>query len=463
MSQFRSKPKPDEPTKDASARNEYIPNFISKKPFYIDDALASDSDYLDHQRLQSQNNADTIEKSTWYDRGRAGQAATKYRKGACENCGAVDHKKKDCLQRTRKKGAKWTGQDIAADKRVQDINLGWDAKRDRWNGFDARDYDKVVAEYAAMEELPKPVGGGDDTNNPDKNDRDGALYADEADMSRHQPSSTRQLRLREDTANYLLNLDADSANYDPKTRTMADSGAGGDAAAALVAEQGFARAAGDAAEFEKAARYAWEAQERGDKDAAHLQANPTAGALNRKRELEADEAKKSATKKMLLDKYGVQESYAVKDKTSVVENETYVEYDSRGRVKGHGAVGKKKSMYVEDVLINNHTAVWGSWWRDFKWGYACCHSVMKNSYCVGPEGLKAVLEAEAQSQLVSTNETRHTDATDDQQIRRIEDAKTTTKPIKPSDQVTEEQMEEYRRQRTAENDPMAKFLAEGAS
>lgn len=89
---------------------------------------------------------------------------------------------------------------------------------------------------------------------------------------------------------------------------------------------------------------------------------------------------------------------------------------------------------------------------------------MKNSYCVGPEGLKAVLEAEAQSQLVSTNETRHADAKhDDQQVRRIEDAKTTKQPVKPSDEVTDEQMEEYRRQRTAENDPMAKFLAEGAS
>lgn len=31
---------------------------------------------------------------------------------------------------------------------------------------------------------------------------------------------TRNLRIREDTAKYLLNLDVNSAHYDPKTRSM---------------------------------------------------------------------------------------------------------------------------------------------------------------------------------------------------------------------------------------------------
>ena len=31
----------------------------------------------------------------------------------------------------------------------------------------------------------------------------------------------------------------------------------------------------------------------------------------------------------------------------------------------------------------NHTSVWGSYWRDGEWGYACCHQFVKNSYCTG--------------------------------------------------------------------------------
>ena len=35
--------------------------------------------------------------------------------------------------------------------------------------------------------------------------------------------TTRNLRIREDTAKYLRNLDPDSAYYDPKTRAMREN------------------------------------------------------------------------------------------------------------------------------------------------------------------------------------------------------------------------------------------------
>lgn len=109
---------------------------------------------------------------------------------------------------------------------------------------------------------------------------------------------------------------------------------------------------------------------------------------------------------------------------------------------------KAKSRYEEDVLINNHTAVWGSWWHDGQWcvrraatagwlagglagcrraagrkdcfaapatrsrrptvhthapppcracrGYACCHSSVKQSYCVGAAGRQGSKDAAEQ-------------------------------------------------------------------
>ena len=59
------------------------------------------------------------------------------------------------------------------------------------------------------------------------------------------------------------------------------------------------------------------------------------------------------------------------------------------------------------MRINNHTTVWGSWWHDGAWGYACCHSTVKNSYCTGQIGAAA---AEAQAhQLAANMEARATE------------------------------------------------------
>lgn len=279
-------------------RNEYIPSFISKKPFYVDEETGND--YLEHQRLQKTS----ADQSKWYDRGkRTGPAATKYRKGACENCGAMTHKTKECLSRPRKQGARWTGKDIQADELVQDVNMGWDAKRDRWNGYDASEYQNIVNEYEEMEAIKKAAKEGADLKklmeDDGDNDNEDIRYTEESDMGRQQNTATRNLRIREDTAKYLLNLDLDSAKYDPKTRRMVDMGAQEDQASALVAEENFIRASGDAAEFEKAQKYAWESQEKGSTP-IHLQANPTSGEFLRKKEKEESEKKREASRKALF-------------------------------------------------------------------------------------------------------------------------------------------------------------------
>ncbi|EOO01827.1 putative pre-mrna-splicing factor slu7 protein [Phaeoacremonium minimum UCRPA7] len=434
--------------------NIYIPSFIAKKPFYAggDD----DTDYLEHQRLQKQK-----KDSAWYDRGKKGVASTKYRKGACENCGAMGHKKKDCLERPRKIGAKYSGKNIQADDVVQEVELSWDAKRDRWNGYDAKEYRHVVEEFNQMEELRKQLKankaeGGDDGEQEEDDDK----YAEDVDMSKHQPTSTRQLRIREDTAKYLLNLDLESAKYDPKTRSMVDAGATVDKAAELFAEEGFMRSSGDAAEFERAQKYAWETQEKTGDTGQHLQANPTAGEFYRKKEKEEAEKKRAERERLLREKYGDDASTmpaALKD-MAVTESERYVEYDEIGLIKGAPKTSAK-SKYPEDVYINNHTSVWGSWWSNFQWGYACCHSLIKNSYCTGEEGKQAWEAAERQRTGVGLAE----EVSVEQSVEeKQEEPEKTTVQKRTRDEmlggVTEEEMEEYRRKRMATDDPMAKFL-----
>lgn len=61
------------------------------------------------------------------------------------SCGSMSHKLADCLERPRAKGAKFTGKHIAADDKIQELQLaGWDSKRDRYNGYDTKEYAKVV-------------------------------------------------------------------------------------------------------------------------------------------------------------------------------------------------------------------------------------------------------------------------------------------------------------------------------
>lgn len=457
----RGKSNSTAPTKET---NEYIPNFISKRPFYAGDG-DEETDYLEHQRNHKQK-----QDSTWYDRGKKGFVATKFRKGACDNCGAMGHKVKDCLERPRKKGAKWTGKNIQADDVEQEVQLSWDAKRDRWNGYDPKDYKHVIEEYEQMEELKKQAaqakkGSADGEDGEDGDDDEGDKYAETIDMSKHQPTSTRQLRIREDTAKYLLNLDLESAKYDPKTRTLVDGGAMADQAAELFSEEGYVRASGDAAEFEKATRYAWEAQEQKGDTAQHLQANPTAGEFYRRKEREEAEQKRLEREKALREKYGdeaVADMPAALRSMAVTENEQFVEYDEHGLVKG--AKGSAKSKYPEDVYINNHMSVWGSWWSNFQWGYECCHSTIKNSYCTGEDGRRAWEASERQRTgadlAEETEEAREEEPPADEQQDNNQEEKQNLKRTREEmvNGITEEELDEYRRKRTAADDPMAKYL-----
>ncbi|KAL1213158.1 Pre-mRNA-splicing factor SLU7-A [Cardamine amara subsp. amara] len=70
------------------------------------------------------------------------------------------------------------------------------------------------------------------------------------------------------------------------------------------------------------------------------------------------------------------------------QSETQVEYDRAGTIiKGQEVILPKRKH--EDVHVNNHTSVWGLWWKDHQWAYKCCQQTIRNTYCTGSAGIEA--------------------------------------------------------------------------
>ncbi|PPD92762.1 hypothetical protein GOBAR_DD10291 [Gossypium barbadense] len=136
---------PAEFDEDGKEINPYIHQYISSAPWYLNAERPS----LKHQRKWR---SDPNYTKSWYDRGAKIFQAEKYRKGACENCGAMTHDAKSCIERPRKKRAKWTNMHIATDEKIETFEQDYDGKRDRWNGYDASTYARVIERYEARVE-----------------------------------------------------------------------------------------------------------------------------------------------------------------------------------------------------------------------------------------------------------------------------------------------------------------------
>ncbi|KAG2043674.1 Pre-mRNA splicing Prp18-interacting factor-domain-containing protein [Suillus americanus] len=509
--------------------NPHIPQYISQAPWYLDTGAPS----LSHQRRPfDDRSADKLDN--WYDRGaKAGPAAKKYRKGACENCGAMTHKKQDCLERPRKKGAKFTNKNIQADEIIHDVATGFDAKRDRWNGYDPAEHKKIYEEYEAVEAarqklreeeidnqtttdlaaVRKVAKAGKkegkeadpDFGSSDEEDADDDKYADAADavgqkLDTKTRITVRNLRIREDTAKYLINLDPESAYYDPKTRSMRDAPIKNvPAEDAKFAGDNFFRYSGEAPEVQELQLFAWQAAARGND--VHLNANPTQGQLLHHEFKEKKEMMKDVNKVSILAKYGGEE-YLEHVPRELINGQTedYVEYSRTGQIIKGKERAKARSKYPEDVYVNNHTDVWGSWYdlSSGTWGYACCHSTIHISYCAGEVGKEAAQASTAQALLasskaqtepssqnndvrarieqnyskkrvgegdVSLDKDRLAEAINEEKKRKTrgdKDDDRSSKKMKGlqsgSHDVTEEELEAYRMTRRNAEDPMANYV-----
>eukprot|EP00960_Hanusia_phi_P006119 176474-Hanusia_phi.AAC.1 len=393
-----------EPEKDEEGNeiNPHIPQYMSSAPWYLN----SKGPTLKHQRnLKVQSITEGV----------AARAVQGLGKGKT-------------VSRTRDEfGEKKKSKDDEGDApRANGYDTTYAGKRDRWNGFDADMYMKVVKRHELLakerqalreQNVDKSLQEGessasrakqkdesDSSSSDDEDemkdaekaemiDQDGKLVGQQLDTGRlgmQTRVSVRNLRIREDTAKYLRNLDVKSAYYDPKTRSMRSNPNPDKNPHELdYAGENFIRYTGDTVKVARQQLYELEAHERGQD--VHMLGMPTQAELLHTQFEDKKTSLVEKQKKQLYEHYGGQE-YAEKSIPRAVifgNTEQYVEYAEDGTIIKGQERRVLNSKYEEDKMTNNHTNVWGSFWYNGKWGYACCCQFIRNSYCTGKTGIEA--------------------------------------------------------------------------
>mmetsp|Transcript_14803 Transcript_14803/g.40902 ORF Transcript_14803/g.40902 Transcript_14803/m.40902 type:complete len:611 (-) Transcript_14803:1830-3662(-) len=330
----------------------------------------------------------------------------------------------------------------------------YDSKRDAYHGYDNESHNtKLAARFQEREAIRKRFrdqlktksdGNEDDNDNNNNNGDDDDNNADDGDdeyVQRDEDDkvittrlarqggvggaqmkvTARNLRIREDTAKYLRNLDPNSAYYDPKSRSMRDNPNPEIAAEeSQFAGDNFARISGDAVQLADTQLFAWDAEKKGVGE-VHPQANPSQVELLKKQYRTKATDLKLEQKKAVLDKYGGEEhldgtgglasAARNNDDTNATTGKPSAKnlrfgastreerYNPSGTTVGNSSHKPTRqaipSKYEEDVYMNGHSTVWGSYFHKgaFQWGYEDDHSLIKMSYCTGETGRQANDEA----------------------------------------------------------------------
>jgi pre-mRNA-processing factor SLU7 len=237
--------------------------------------------------------------------------------------------------------------------------------------------------------------------------------------------TVRNLRLREDTPKYLRNLALDSAFYDPKSRAMRANPLPDENPEDLAfAGDNFIRYSGDAVKLAQNQLLCWEMQARGE--SIDVISNPSQAELLQRQFVEKKKTLEQSKQAALLAKYtDGKASTAMDPRLRLGQTEAYVEYNREGKLVKGTPVVVIRTKYEEDVYINNHTSVWGSYYNRARavWGYSCCHSCMRNSYCTGAKGRIA-------------NDAANSDAVDAFQARKMLDSTAKKDPSAASNSLT---------------------------
>ncbi|ACI65401.1 predicted protein, partial [Phaeodactylum tricornutum CCAP 1055/1] len=424
--------------KTGSMINPHNPEFITKKPWYLGGNADQNSNdpTLEHQAV--------AEETPTLSLMAAEELLSQQR---------LKHKARKPRVRMTKSGSRaeeFVMPNASSGSSNGAIKQTYDSKRDAYHGYDKDSHNqKLAKKFEIRESFRRKVqedsskdktdtkGNDSDSDFDDSDDSDvGSDDSEDEFVQRDEDAkvlttrlarqggvggaqmkvTARNLRIREDTAKYLRNLDPNSAYYDPKSRSMRDNPHPEvDPTESQFAGDNFARISGDAVQLADTQLFAWDATDKGV-DEIHPQANPSqAEVLKRTFESKAKDMKLER-KKRVLDKYGGAEyldgqgglasATETEKKADDMAQErklrfgvqTKAEMYSRdGRIEGGTSTKREaiSSKYEEDILSNGHTTVWGSYFHKgaFQWGYADDHSLLKASYCTGENGRIANDEA----------------------------------------------------------------------
>jgi pre-mRNA-processing factor SLU7 len=304
---------------------------------------------------------------------------------------AMTNKEKEAASKTEKESKK-----KKKDRKKSKAD-GEDAEKTTSDASDDSDSGSDFGESDEENSSDGEGGGGDETKEflaKDEETRDfqGTVIPQGGVGGNGMRVTVRNLRIREDTPKYLQNLALDSAFYDPKSRSMrANPFPDANPEDLPFAGDNFIRYSGDAIKLAQNQVLCWEMQARGENANIDVISNPSQAELLHKQFTVKKAVVENEKKKAILEKYADGKATPALDpRLRLGQTESYVEYGKDGKLMKESKSTSVASKYEEDLLIHNHTSVWGSYYSRLQggWGYACCHSLLKNSICVGSKGFE---------------------------------------------------------------------------
>ena len=335
-------------------KEEQMPQYITKKPWYSnnDESESNNNQNLNtflsnkFQKPQSIVLNPTI-------KGFLPTQVNKYRQGACENCGAMTHKKKDCFERPRAKGAKWTNQNIQSDEFIKQEKLDYDGKHDTWNNYDPNTQISKVLQYEYLEELKLK----EQLENDQISLKEEEAFDDDI-LESKEKSLLNKENIIDDCKNYMLDLNADG-----KTKFHLKNS--GDAQKFLDTDEFLNRINEDNKELQ-----------------LNLISNPTQGEMYKKYyEQQVDNITKEK-RKLLADLYGSDKNNKVPTEFKVLLDNKHIDFTELGadNTKSHNV--DSNSIIRKAMCIRGHVSAFGSLYDKISgWGYKCCRSYDIMSIC----------------------------------------------------------------------------------